>query len=63
MLRLAAPPATKEMIRLRDLITRGNHGDGITIRSMVRDRPKIERNLGSQLSDIIEGKAPLPGSL
>jgi Tfp pilus assembly protein PilF len=60
MLRLAAPPAAKEMIRLRELIASGHRGDGITLRTMVRDRPRIERDLGFQLSDIIEGKAALP---
>jgi Tfp pilus assembly protein PilF len=60
MLRLAAPPAAKELIRLRDLITGGHRGDGITLRTMVRDRPKIERDLGLKLSDIIEGKAAVP---
>jgi Flp pilus assembly protein TadD len=60
MLRLAAPPATKEVIQLRDLISNGHRGDGITLRAMVRDRPKIERDLGLQLSDIIDGKAAVP---
>jgi Flp pilus assembly protein TadD len=33
MLRLAAPPATKEVIRLRELIASGHRGDGITLRN------------------------------
>jgi Flp pilus assembly protein TadD len=60
MLRVAAPPAAKEMTRLRHLISSGHRGDGNTIRIMARDRPKIERDLGLKLSDIIEGNAAVP---
>jgi Tfp pilus assembly protein PilF len=60
MLRVAAPPAAKEMTRLRHLVGSGHRGDGNTIRIMVRDRPKIERDLGLKLSDIIEGNAAVP---
>jgi Flp pilus assembly protein TadD len=63
MLRLAAPPAAKEMIRLRELIASGHRGDGITLRTMVRYKSGIDRNLGFQLSDIIEGKAAVPPTL
>jgi Tfp pilus assembly protein PilF len=63
MLRLAAPPAAKEMVRLRELIASGHRGDGITLRTMVRYKSGIERNLGFQLSDIIEGKAAVPPTL
>ena len=62
-LRLAAPPATDEMIRLRELITGGQRGDGITLRTMVRYRRKDERALGFLLSDVVEGKAPVPPTL
>jgi hypothetical protein len=60
MLRLTAPPAAKEMIRLRKLIASGHRGDGITLRTMVRYKSGTERDLGFQLSDIIEGKAAVP---
>jgi len=63
MLRLAAPPAAKEMIRLRELIATGHRGDGITLRTMVRYKSGIERDLSLQLSDIIEGKAAVPPTL
>jgi Flp pilus assembly protein TadD len=63
MLRVAAPPAAKEMTRLRDLINSGHRGDGNTIRIMVRGGPKADRDVGLQVADIIEGKAPLPPNL
>ena len=63
MLRLAAPPASVEMVRLRELITSGQRGDGITLRTMVRYRRKDERALGFLLSDVVEAKAPVPPTL
>jgi tetratricopeptide (TPR) repeat protein len=63
MLRLAMPPATQEMIRLRDLISGGHRGDGNTLRTIVWGRPKSERDVALQLADAVEGKAPLPPGL
>jgi Tfp pilus assembly protein PilF len=63
MLRLTAPPAVQEMVRLRELIASGVHGDGNTLRSMVFRSPRQDRDLAFQLADIVEGKAPLPPTL
>jgi Tfp pilus assembly protein PilF len=60
MLRVAAPPAAKEMTRLRHLISSGHHGDGNTIRIMGRGGPKADRDVGLQVADVIEGKAAVP---
>jgi hypothetical protein len=51
------------MTRLRDLISSGHRGDGNTIRIMVRDSPKADRDIGLQVADIIEGKAEIPPAL
>jgi Tfp pilus assembly protein PilF len=63
LLRLAAPPARQEMIRLRDLLSGGHRGDGSTVRTMVWGKPSIDRSIAFGLADIIEGKAPLPPNL
>ena len=63
MLRVAAPPAAQHMTRLRDLISSGHRGDGNTIRIMVRDSPAADRDVGRQVADVIEGKAPVPPNL
>jgi Flp pilus assembly protein TadD len=63
MLRVAAPPASKEMTRLRDLISSGHRGDGNTIRIMVRDSSTADRDVSRQVADVIEGKSPVPPNL
>jgi Tfp pilus assembly protein PilF len=60
MLRLMSPPATQEMVRLREHIGSGFRGDGTTLRSMAFKRPKQDRELAFKLADIVEGKAALP---
>jgi Flp pilus assembly protein TadD len=60
MLRLTAPPAKQEMVRLGELLGSGSHGDGNTLRSMVFKRPKQDRELAFKLAEAIEGKAKLP---
>jgi Tfp pilus assembly protein PilF len=59
MLRVAEPPASKEMARLRDLISSGHRGDGRTIRVMVRHSSPADRDVGRQVADVIEGKAEI----
>ena len=63
MLHLAAPTSAEQTDqRLHQLIERGIRSDGNTIRGMVRNEPRSERDAGDRLADIIEGKLVLPQS-
>jgi Flp pilus assembly protein TadD len=64
MLHLASPTSAKETDqRLRQLMETGIRTDGNTIRSMVRNKQRNEREADYRLADIIEGTLTLPPSL
>jgi Flp pilus assembly protein TadD len=64
MLHWASPTSASDTNqRIRQLIESGVRGDGYTIRSMVRNKPRSERDSGYRLADIIEGMLEFPPSL
>jgi hypothetical protein len=61
MLRLAVPSSARDPAsRIRQLIADGVQTYGTTVRGMVLERSRSEREAGDQLAKIIEGKMAVP---